>query len=265
MPYEAVEAQEEFQHRTMRQDGQTHEEDDSEGRFDQHDDAILVGAQPFARAHDHPLHDHGYLGLALVALVGRQGHQGQRADADVAGRQFGDIAHRAVDDDAGPAVARRRSGQVAADQRAAQRAPAVDHQHAALAGGVERGLDQRIVFVALDGGHRAGKARARAEAAEDRRQHAKGAIAVVLVRVAQVAGGDGGGGHGKGPLAGVGGSITRCSRKVLRMMEVEVSDSSDSRVTTRSRWATSTTAISNIQLSSPVMFQALAILSLIHI
>ncbi|MCO5246826.1 MAG: hypothetical protein M9927_23900 [Anaerolineae bacterium] len=41
LPYEAVEAQEEFQHRTLRQHGQHHEEDDSEGRFDQHDDAIL--------------------------------------------------------------------------------------------------------------------------------------------------------------------------------------------------------------------------------
>ncbi|MCW5845572.1 MAG: hypothetical protein KIT77_30240, partial [Caldilinea sp.] len=41
LPYEAVEAQEKFHHRTMRQDGQHHEEDESEGRFDQHDDAIL--------------------------------------------------------------------------------------------------------------------------------------------------------------------------------------------------------------------------------
>ncbi|MCO5243951.1 MAG: hypothetical protein M9927_09000 [Anaerolineae bacterium] len=39
-PYEDIEAQEEFHHRTMRQDGQLHE-DDNDGRFDQHDDAIL--------------------------------------------------------------------------------------------------------------------------------------------------------------------------------------------------------------------------------
>ena len=36
-------------------------------------------------------------------------------------RELGDVAHRAVDDDAGPAVPRRRRGDVAADQRATQR------------------------------------------------------------------------------------------------------------------------------------------------
>ena len=48
-------------------------------------------------------------------------------------RELGDVAHAAVDDDAGPAVLRRRRGEVAADQRAAQRAAAVDDQHAAVA------------------------------------------------------------------------------------------------------------------------------------
>ena len=77
------------------------------------------------------------------------------------GGQFGQVAHRAVDHHAGPAVPRRGGAEVAAEQGAAQRAAAVDHQHPALAGRFDRRLDQRVVLEALHGGHRPGKACAR--------------------------------------------------------------------------------------------------------
>jgi hypothetical protein len=73
----------------------------------------------------------------------------------------------------------------------AQRAAAVDHQHAALPRRFQRGAHQRVVFEHLERGRGAGKGALLAEGAEHRRHHAQGAVGkAVFMRVAQV-GGDG--------------------------------------------------------------------------
>ena len=55
------------------------------------------------------------------------------ADADLALREFRAVAHAAVDHHAGPAVFRGRCAEIAAQQRTAQRAATIDHQHPAAA------------------------------------------------------------------------------------------------------------------------------------
>jgi hypothetical protein len=97
--------------------------------------------------------------------------------------------------------------QVATQQGAAQGAAAVHDEHAAFAGGIHGRLHQRVVLEAFDRGHRSAEGAHGTEVVEHGRQHAEGAGAVTLVRVAQVAGGkrrfsrgSDGGVHGCFPL-----------------------------------------------------------------
>src|SRR3954469_9579784 len=69
-----------------------------------HDDAVLIRIKPFARAHPDAVDLQHDVAVALVALLGRQRHQGERADADLGLPQLGAVSHAAVHDDAGPAV-----------------------------------------------------------------------------------------------------------------------------------------------------------------
>src|SRR5216117_2746651 len=58
-----------------------------------HDDAVVVGIQPFARAHPDVFDLQHYIALALVALLGWQRHQRQCTDTDFGAGELGRIAH----------------------------------------------------------------------------------------------------------------------------------------------------------------------------
>ena len=64
----------------------------------EHDDAVGVGPEPIAGADPDALHLHCDVALALLALLGGDRHERERADADLRRRELGDVAHRAVDD-----------------------------------------------------------------------------------------------------------------------------------------------------------------------
>lgn len=88
-------------------------------------------------------------------------------DAKVDAGEIGGIAHAAKDDRAVPAVLRAKSGEVVAEQRPSQRTTAVDHKHAAIAGFLECGPHQRVVFEGTYRREGAVKAAAAAEIAKD--------------------------------------------------------------------------------------------------
>jgi hypothetical protein len=141
---------------------------------------------------------HRQIAQPLGAALGGQWYASQRANAHVADGQLGHIANATINHHACPAIAGRGRPQVAAQQRAAQRAPAIHHQHPALTRAFDRPLHRRVVFEALDGDHRTREAAHRAEIAEHGRQHTKGTGVIVLVGVTQIAGGHHGGvGHGE--------------------------------------------------------------------
>ena len=94
--------------------------------------AIFVGIDPLAGAHSDAsnINDDVFLAQPLAETATRM--RGQRADTDLAGIELGAVTHAAVDDDAGPAIFLSQLAKIAADQRAAQAAAAIDDQYSAL-------------------------------------------------------------------------------------------------------------------------------------
>ena len=117
-----------------------------------------------------------------AALLAAAGVRRQRENADVDMPQLGGIAHAAVHDDARPAIAVREHREVAADQRTAQAAAAVDDEHAARARFLEHRADERIVLEAIESRDSAREAGARTIGAEDRSRDGD-AIAVLVAEV----------------------------------------------------------------------------------
>jgi hypothetical protein len=95
--------------------------------------------------------------------VGRQRAHPDRLGVDLVG-----VAHRAVDHHAGPAVLRGEDGEVAAEQRAAQRAAAVDDEDPPLPRLLDRVAHQRVVLEHLERGDRPAEGRAATEGLEHR-------------------------------------------------------------------------------------------------
>src|SRR5699024_6178781 len=104
--------------------------------------------------HDVPVAD------AVLGALARVG--AERLDPQVQLADGVDVADRAVDHDALPAVVHRAAGDEVAHEGRLQRAAPVDHQDAAGTGLGEGGLDEGVVPVAPDGGHDAGEAGAAA-------------------------------------------------------------------------------------------------------
>ena len=115
--------------------------------------AILIGVKPVPRAYPHALNLHCKVELALLAFFGRHGHGRKRPYPRSALRQFGDVAHAAINDDTRPAIPRGRHGQVASKQGAAQGCTAIHDQHPASPSRLYCGLDERIVLKAFEGDH----------------------------------------------------------------------------------------------------------------
>ena len=94
-------------------------------------DAILVGVQPVARSHPHALNLYRKINLTFAAFGRSHRHQRQRSDTDPRLIQLGDVAHRAIDHDARPTVARSSCGEIATNQRATHGPCAFHNKHPA--------------------------------------------------------------------------------------------------------------------------------------
>src|SRR5690606_22881895 len=87
--------------------------------------AVGVCVDPVPRGYRDATEIDRDIGAATAQLAAAPRHRRERANADRAGVDLGRIAHAAVHQDAGPAVAFGEDGEVAAEQRAAQAAAAV--------------------------------------------------------------------------------------------------------------------------------------------
>src|SRR5271157_1092715 len=129
------------------------------------DDTVVVAVGDVARHECHPAEADRYVSLTRAGLAERAGIGAERLDAEVDAAQ-GDIPNGTVHDQPGPAVGVRQLGDDVADQRGVQRAGAIDHQHAAVAGRRQHRLQQRVVLEAAHRGDRPGELCAHAELAE---------------------------------------------------------------------------------------------------
>ena len=98
----------------------------------EHEDPVLVApehrAGPERRSTEHDRH----VDCAFAVLVARARARADRLDPD---REVGerlDVAHAAVDHKTRPPVRERRARDVVTDERAAERAAGVDHEHASV-------------------------------------------------------------------------------------------------------------------------------------
>ncbi|EEF23164.1 conserved hypothetical protein [Ricinus communis] len=156
---------------------------------DQH--AVGVGIHPIAGIDRHAGDVHAHIALAHAFFAALLRMRGQRAHADVTGIDFVGVADAAIDNDAGPAVVLRQQPQLTTDQRAAQAAAAIDHQHIAVARRFQRRAHQRVILVHLQRHHATGEAQPLAVMPEDRRQHGQAAIVQQSgVVIAQIGGGE---------------------------------------------------------------------------
>src|SRR5690606_31245115 len=127
-----------------------------------HDHAVLVGVDVVAGLEGDAAEAYRYVDLADVALDRLPGMGAQREHAEVHLADRLRVTDAAIDDDAGPAVLDRQLGELVADQGAAHRGAAVDHQHATVAGALHRLADEGVVLEDLQRGDRPAEGRAAA-------------------------------------------------------------------------------------------------------
>src|SRR5262249_27586712 len=83
--------------------------------------------------------------------------------ADVAGGKFAHIADRAVDHDSGPAIARRRTAEIAAQYGATLRPASINHEDPPRTRSSHDFSEQRVVFEKLQRGRLSGELGTHAE------------------------------------------------------------------------------------------------------
>ena len=151
-------------------------------------DAIGIGIKPIACLHLDALYKHGTTCLTLSRAQGGHGIQGQRTDTQIKNSQLGRITRATIDHDAGPAIARRRCGQIAPQQSAAHRSTAIDHQHAAKSWRFHSLFDMAVVLIAFDCQNQPGKLKASAIVLEHRGDDTDRTAVVGFVLITKVTG-----------------------------------------------------------------------------
>jgi len=156
-----------------------------------HDDAISICIQPITGPNRYTLYLHHHIALTFIALLGRQGHQGKRPDANGRGIEFCHIPHATIHHDACPAVACSRGSEIAAHESPAKRASAINHQNMPFARRVHGGLDEGVVLMAFHRTDRAGKGKRRTKMHENRRQNTEKTRVISLVCITEITGAEG--------------------------------------------------------------------------
>ena len=156
-----------------------------------HHHTIFIGIQPFTCPNDASLDDQAHITHPLSSPGSRHGNECKRADAERHSAQFSHVSDSAIDEDARPAIACGRSGNVAADQCTAECSCPVNHKHSALTCLLFENLfDQGVVFMTTNRHDLPRKNGASTIVLKNGRHDAKCTAVVIFVCVAKIRGGE---------------------------------------------------------------------------